>query len=143
MAIENFLLVENNSFDNFLSRTMIRHLKENTRIKSFSEPGECLGFIEHSYSAAIEKPTVILLDINLPRMSAWEFIENFELLHESIRNQFSIYILSSSIEGRDKNRIFNTPIIKGYLQKPLEKEAVSSMLEEHSHVSAGLQSASA
>ncbi len=128
IGIRRFLLIESNSFDNFLSRVMIRHIDDKVRIKSFKNPGECFSFIKESYSTQKEIPTVILIDINMPGLMSWEFIENIKSLPEEIRNQFELYILSSAIDGSDKKKIVANSLIKGYIQKPIEKEVAQELI---------------
>ncbi|MCV9385840.1 response regulator [Reichenbachiella ulvae] len=67
----------------------------------------------------VELPDLIFLDINMPIMDAWEFIENYQKLGIEI---VPIYILSSSIDYRDIDKAENIELIKDYLVKPLKKD---------------------
>ena len=107
---------------------MIRHIDDKVRIKSFKNPGDCFHFIEESYSTQKENPTVILIDINMPGLSSWEFLANMERLPDEIRNQFELYILSSAIEAPDRKKIIAKSFIKGCIQKPLEMEIAQELI---------------
>lgn len=64
-------------------------------------------------------PDIILLDINMPVMDGWDFIEEMGML-ESLKNkQITIYIASSSIAIEDKNKSKTYSAILGYLSKPI------------------------
>lgn len=70
-------------------------------------------------------PDLIFLDINMPIMNAWSFIEIYEA------NNFAhvpIYILSSSIDERDISRAKELKLVKEYLIKPLRKDALRQLL---------------
>ena len=123
-----FLLIDDDPFNNFLSRALIDHLNSGIDIESFKDPDEAMKYIETAYSQNDNRQTIILLDINLPRMMSWEFIEKFKKQPEGLRSWFDIYILSSSIDGRDKTRVASNPVIKGYFQKPLEKEVLKELV---------------
>jgi CheY-like chemotaxis protein len=68
---------------------------------------------------AVELPNVILLDINMPIMDGWEFMEEMMLLKSQINEPITIYIVSSSIAIEDKNKAKNYPEIIAYLSKPI------------------------
>jgi CheY-like chemotaxis protein len=68
---------------------------------------------------AEELPNVILLDINMPIMDGWEFMEEMMLLKSQINEPITIYIVSSSIAIEDKNKAKNYPEIIAYLSKPI------------------------
>jgi CheY-like chemotaxis protein len=71
-----------------------------------------------------ESTSIILLDLNMPIMSGWEFLERFEELDEIIKKQVKIYILSSSVDPRDKERAGKNKDVEDYIVKPLTKEIV-------------------
>ncbi|MBU2916256.1 MULTISPECIES: response regulator [Reichenbachiella] len=64
-------------------------------------------------------PDLIFLDINMPIMDAWDFIESYQSLGIAL---VPIYILSSSIDYRDITKAENIDLIKDYLVKPLRKD---------------------
>ncbi len=76
-------------------------------------------------------PTVILLDINMPRMNGFEFLEEFQELlntHEGL-NSSVIMMFSSSELPADKERALKYPFVHGYISKPLTKEDIQSIAE--------------
>jgi len=64
-------------------------------------------------------PNIILLDINMPIMDGWEFMDEMVLLKSKINNPIQIYIVSSSIALEDKNKAKEYPEIIAYLSKPI------------------------
>ncbi|MBU2997006.1 response regulator [Cellulophaga baltica] len=73
-------------------------------------------------------PEVIFLDLNMPIMDGWGFLDNFCKI-PNIESQTSIYILSSSINPDDINKSKNYSIVKDFIQKPLTDAKFTKLLE--------------
>ena len=95
-------------------------------IKTFEVPEEALAFIQNEYSTK-SAPTVLFLDINMPTLTGWEFLEEYEKFSEEVKSQINIYILSSSVDLRDKDKEKGNKYIKGFISKPLDHETILSV----------------
>ncbi|MCW5514922.1 response regulator [Muriicola sp. Z0-33] len=79
-------------------------------------------------------PSVIFLDLNMPIMNGWEFLELFTKLPNHNIDDVTIYIISSSIDPRDLERVQNYNIVHNYILKPIthkDLEGVMEALEQH------------
>ena len=70
----------------------------------------------------------MLLDINMPIMNGWEFLDAFDNIGDNIKSGFKIYMFSSSIEIKDIERSKTRSIVSGYLMKPLLKEKIEEII---------------
>lgn len=126
-----YLIIDDDPINNFICQIIINRALNDVYIRTFTSPQEGLSFLEREYKNSFN-PTVLLLDINMPGMSGWEFMEHFEKMDENLKNQFTIYILSSSVDERDKERASMNKNIKDYLEKPLNQEMIRMLNEDHS-----------
>ncbi len=134
---QRYLVVDDDPTNNMICEFTIKRFDKKAEIKTFSIPEEALASIKMEYSTTSEAlPTVLFLDVNMPTMSGWEFLDVFMQFDEWVKGQFTIYILSSSIEDFTKKAAIYT-IIQGFLSKPLkmkdleEKSAAVTALNKY------------
>ena len=97
-------------------------------LESFTNPTDALDYIAEKFEASTLRKTILLLDINMPIMSGWEFLERFDAFNESIKAGIDVYILSSSVDPRDKDRSYANKNVRNYLLKPLTADAIKKVL---------------
>lgn len=74
-------------------------------------------------------PDVIFLDINMPRMDGWQFLDEFQKI--PLPKPVKIYIVSSSIDPSDVEKSKRYPIIKKYIVKPLTVPTLKQIQEDN------------
>ncbi|TPE46370.1 response regulator [Pontibacter mangrovi] len=67
-------------------------------------------------------PEIIFLDLNMPFLSGWDFLEALVPVERDLKDRCRIYILTSSVDEQERRRAANTALVAGFLQKPLEDE---------------------
>lgn len=71
-------------------------------------------------------PETILLDLNMPNMDGWDFLEAFKTIDGEISKPVNIFIVTSSVDEKDKVRSQTFSSVKGFISKPLTKEIILS-----------------
>ncbi|MEP6594469.1 MAG: response regulator [Ginsengibacter sp.] len=124
-----FIVIDNDPVNNMLCTLMIKNVAGDAEIQTFNFPVKGFEYITTEYLNN-KNPTVLLLDINMPTWSGWDFLDNFEKLDEKIKRQIKVYMLSSSIDQSDKHRAEADKNVVDYIEKPLSEKNVLSMLEQ-------------
>ena len=123
-----FLIVDDDKTNNFLTRMAIKKSLEDVEIMEFVVPELALEYIETEFMNQPNKEkTTLFLDINMPTLTAWEFLEKYETFAEPIKMQFNIYILSSSIDLADIQRAKLNPLVIDFIEKPLNKTILANI----------------
>jgi CheY-like chemotaxis protein len=119
------LLVEDNEFINVYNRKIIEKLYVCERIEVIEDATEALDYL-HKQTLM---PDLILLDINMPRMNGWEFIEEF--LKMDREHKTKIVILSTSPNPDDIIKYSGFAEILCFEKKPLTKEKIHSIVTKY------------
>ena len=121
-----FVIVDDDPLNNALCQVIIKTTISEAEVKTFTLPEKVLEYLVAEYSGN-GCEAVLLLDLNMPTMSAWEFLEEYEKFDEKIKNCLKIYILSSSVDPRDIERASSNKNVFDYIVKPLTSEIVNTI----------------
>lgn len=100
-------------------------------IQDFQDARNTLTYLAQAMKGNIARPSIILLDINMPHMNSWQFLDKYKSFPEGFRRGIKVFILTSSIDPRDMQRSLNFKEVSGYLPKPLTESEVN-LIRDHS-----------
>ncbi len=123
----HFIVIDDSKLDCFIAEKIIRNTGNCETIKSFTQASEALTFIAAN-PAESPYPVIILVDIQMPLMNGFQFVEAFEQLPFNIINKYIIYVISSSINQEDMGKIHKYKTVKQFLNKPLTSNTLSTLL---------------
>lgn len=123
----HFIVVDDDAINNRMCKFAIMRHFATPSIETFLMPEVALEMIAKEYSADRERQSILFLDINMPSMDAWRFLELFSEFDEDIKNQFIIYILSASTDMQDRKRAAEQPSVAGFISKPLMANALEKV----------------
>lgn len=114
----NFFLIDDSAFDLFIYEKLLIKSGITNSVKTFNSARDAL---KHLIGQGENLPEiVILLDLQMPDMNGFEFIDEFDQLPESLRKKVRIFMLSSTIDTRDIEKAKASQHIIDLLPKPLE-----------------------
>jgi CheY-like chemotaxis protein len=120
---ERFLLIEDDEIDQFISSTILnKHYPELQCVK-LKDGQKAIEYLERSLqNLNFNKIKFILLDIMMPRMSGHEFLEEYASRFFPHFKHIPVFMISTSINIKDKNQCYAYPFVKDYIQKPLSNK---------------------
>ena len=125
----NFIIIDDSKLDCFIAEKIIRNSGKAGDITSFTSAPLALEHIKTSPVPPADDKTTVLLDIQMPVMNGFDFVEAFEQLPVETTGGYNLYMLSSSINENDLNKVKNFQSIKQFLNKPLRSSALAEILE--------------
>lgn len=95
---------------------------------SFTEAEKALEFLNQQADHKELLPDVILLDLNMPVVDGWDFLEAFEKIAGNLKKEIRIFIVTSSVDEKDKQKSHDFTMVKGFISKPLSTEMIRDTL---------------
>ncbi len=127
----NVLLVDDDEINNFISIKLIKKTLLNTDIKACLNGKFAIKQLSEICLSDPELlPDYILLDINMPVMNGWEFLEEFEKLNIDPNGKIKIYIVSSSVFSNDINKSRLFELVTDFISKPLNVDKLKHLFKE-------------
>lgn len=120
-------LVDDDSIFQLIATRTIKGANITDRIIQFNNGAEALKYFEMNFEVAERLPDILLLDINMPYVDGWMFLEDFEKLQPKLSKNVTIYMVSSSIDPEDINRAKRNKLVSDYLVKPVSKETFAKL----------------
>jgi len=127
----SILLVDDDEINNFISIKLIKKAVDNADIKACLNGRFAIDELSEMQKEDPSRlPDFILLDINMPIMNGWEFLDEYKRLHIDPLGKSKIYIISSSVFSNDISKARSYPLVRNFVSKPLSVEKIKEMLED-------------
>ena len=123
---KNVLLIDDNEIDNFINERIIAtsFFAQNIIVKKSAQ--DALVYLKEIDEVG-QLPDIIFLDLNMPVMDGFGFLEEFARLDEKIKKHCKVVVLSSSISPEDIDRASANPHVYKYLNKPLSDKYLDAI----------------
>ncbi len=129
--LQCILLIDDDEVTNFLNRKIIEqsHITERIEVKLNGQ--EALDFLNDKVMGDHALPCLILLDINMPVMDGWEFMQAYTKEAIDQKKKMSIVMLSTSSNPDDIKRAKSLPSVRAFKSKPLTSEMLEEILTNY------------
>jgi len=129
------LLIDDDEPTNFLNRMTLEQVGCARQIRIVQSGQEALDFLMHRGKYAqvqdCPHPDLIFLDINMPAMDGWEFLEKYRQLSATQKASIVMIMLTTSLNPDDEQRALSIPEINGFENKPLKADRLKEILESY------------
>ena len=129
--LNSILLVEDDEATNFISQMVIKKLNCANHVQVAWNGADALDYIKQCGEKACQPPELILLDINMPGLNGWEFLDEYCKLKEKEKIKVVVVMLTTSQNPDDKKRADNNPAVAGFRSKPLTPAVLEDILSQY------------
>jgi CheY-like chemotaxis protein len=123
------LLIDDDPIINLVHRKFLEKSTQFDTITVTNSAVKALDLLREWDAAGEPLPDLLLLDIMMPILDGFGFLQRFEELPDSIRGKVRIVMLTSSLDPRDKDKSVESPYVVGFIDKPLDKWKMEQLVE--------------
>jgi CheY-like chemotaxis protein len=128
------LVIDDDEPTNFFTQMILEEMNCAEHIKTVQGGQEALEYLGKSESGGSDPhlypgPDLVFLDINMPAMNGWEFLEEYKKM--SVKHRIIMVMLTTSLFPEDRAKAGSTPEISGFENKPLTAAKVKAVLEKY------------
>jgi CheY-like chemotaxis protein len=124
---KSLLLIDDSYIDNLINRKILDNDNFAESITVIESPKEAFNYIRDLYLEGKELPEVIFLDLRMPLMNGFEFLEALMDLPDLGPNKIRIYVLTSSLDPEDIKRVKENHLVTRFISKPLTSQILQDI----------------
>ena len=130
------LVIDDDEPTNFFNQMIVEQANCTETVKVAQSGEEALEYLSTSVKLSCQHrefpcPDLIFLDINMPAMDGWEFLERYKELEKQRKNQVIVVMLTTSLFQEDMLKAQGMPEITAFENKPLTPEKLENILRRH------------
>lgn len=128
-ANSHIVLIDDDAITNIVNRKIINFNFPTVRVSTYTDATRALNQLQQWAETNVkELPDFIFLDINMPVMDGWEFLDEFATLPPTAQQKTKVVMLTSSIDIHDITKAKTYKLVTDFLSKPLDKDYLKTLM---------------
>jgi CheY-like chemotaxis protein len=125
--VKKAFIIDDDETINFVTQKLLANFDKDCETTTFSKPMEALEKLKNMLNNSEPLPDVLLLDINMPTMNGFEFLQ--KMREEGLNKKIQVIMYTSSVNPEDKKQSADYENVIGYMEKPFTAQAYGKILE--------------
>jgi CheY-like chemotaxis protein len=127
--VKSIFLIDDDPIFVYLTRRIIVSIDRQCKIDEFTDGDLAIRYLREICEKTELLPDIIFMDISMPVMDGWEFLDEYSLLRPKIKKDIALFIVSSSISPQEVERSKTFHTVSDFLIKPLERGKIVEIID--------------
>lgn len=128
-----YIIVDDEDVNLIIAKRLLFEVLGEKDVTAFTAGREALRYLQ-DLDYKDHAQIILFLDLNMPMLSGWDFLEFFDQFDNELKSIVHIYIVSSSINPNDRSRALLKPNVISFVSKPLTKTFIIESFKEHQNI---------
>jgi len=129
MTIKNkILIVDDNPIDHMITKYILKHNFAIEDVMVIESAAAALSHLESNQNNLAELPELIILDLDMPHLNGFDFMEHYSTFSEELKNTCKVVVLTGSDVTADLKKIKANIYVSELINKPLNKDALLDII---------------
>ena len=128
--LHTICLIDDDRIYQFTAKRILESTGLSKEILVFQNGEEAVIYLQKNSKEEDRLPDIIFLDINMPVMDGWQFLEAFQEFSEELIKPVTIYMVSSSVDEYDIRKSKEYKLVSDYVIKPLNRERFEELIKQ-------------
>jgi CheY-like chemotaxis protein len=129
--LNQVLLIDDDKTTNILNSMVIKQTGCTEKVVAVNNGIEALEYLKSGEEGHHPQPDLIFLDINMPGMDGWEFMEAYKVLEEKYQGDVIVVMLTTSINPDDRKKSLALTGLSDFMNKPLTRQQFTALIEKN------------
>jgi CheY-like chemotaxis protein len=125
------LLVDDDEATNFINEIVLKRLDCTEKLVVLDNALDAIEFLKQKINDEYQRPDLIFLDINMPAMNGWEFMEEYKKLSPEQHAKVVLIMLTTSLNPYDLKKAKEIELVHGFENKPLLMENMKAIIKKY------------
>lgn len=133
-GLDCILLIDDDTPTNFLHTMIIKRAEIDVRVQTHTSAIDALAYLTSTgpyTGGSMIQPGIIFLDINMPAMNGWEFLDEYAKLPADQKAKITIIMLTTSLNPSDRDKAETYDDVVTFLHKPLIPNKLNDLISQY------------
>jgi len=125
-----YIIIDDEEMNLFITKRLLLQALGEADISTFSSAGEALRYFKNDFNCQAHDHVIVLLDLNMPVVSGWDFLEFFAQFEDELKSIVHIYIVTSSLDPREKSKALSNANVISFVSKPITVGVINEYFKD-------------